>query len=178
MIKKCEKYDIFNDNWIEIPELNYARQNTSLAVHNQRYLYCFCGYDGFRNVDTFEKLDFKHEKKGWELTELKNVDKEMEVVDIRKNRMGIITLDFDRMLIFGGERNNKEYKEAYIYEFFENKFYPFSDLVRTSNFIMCPVFHNGKYITFDFLNNIHELNLESLQFEYHVFHKEGENANV
>ena len=34
----------------------------------------------------------------------------MEVVDIRKNRMGIITLDFDRMLIFGGERNNKEYK--------------------------------------------------------------------
>jgi len=102
----------------------------------------------------------------------------MDVVDIRKNRLGIITLDFDRMLIFGGERNNKEYKEAYIYEFYENKFYPFSDLVRTSNFIMSPVFYNGKYILFDFLNNIHELNLESLQFEYHVFHKEGENANV
>ena len=64
MIKKCEKYDIFNDKWIEIPELNYARQNSSLAIHNQRYLYSFCGYDGFRNVDTFEKLDFINEQEG------------------------------------------------------------------------------------------------------------------
>jgi len=64
MIKKCEKYDIFNDKWNEIPELNYARQNSSLAIHNQRYLFSFCGYDGFRNVDTFEKLDFKNESKG------------------------------------------------------------------------------------------------------------------
>ena len=51
--------------------------------------------------------------------EFKNVLKDVEAVDIRKNRMGVITLDFDRMLIFGGERNNKEYKEAYIYEFYE-----------------------------------------------------------
>lgn len=110
--------------------------------------------------------------------ELKNTQKDCDVVDIRKNRMGVITLDFDRMLIFGGERNNKEYKDAYIYEFYENKFYQFADLVRTSNFIMSPVYYNGKYIIFDFLNNIHELNLETLQFEYHVFHKEGENINL
>jgi hypothetical protein len=64
MIKKCEKYDIFKDKWIEIPELNYPRQNAALAVHNQRYLYAFCGYDGFRNVDTFEKLDFLNEEAG------------------------------------------------------------------------------------------------------------------
>jgi hypothetical protein len=64
MIKKCEKYDIYNDKWIEIPEMNYPRQNSALAVHNQRYLYSFCGYDGFRNVDTFEKLDFMNESAG------------------------------------------------------------------------------------------------------------------
>jgi hypothetical protein len=64
MIKKCEKYDIYNDKWIEIPELNYPRQNAALAVHNQRYLYSFCGYDGFRNVDTFERLDFLNEAAG------------------------------------------------------------------------------------------------------------------
>jgi hypothetical protein len=109
--------------------------------------------------------------------EFKNVlfDKE---VDIRKNRMGVITLDFDRMLIFGGEKNNKEYRQAYIYEFYENKFYEFSDLKRTSNFIMAPVYYNGKYIVFDFLNNIHELNLESLQFDYQSFHTEGDNVNL
>jgi hypothetical protein len=64
MIKKCEKYDIVNDKWIEIAELNYPRQNSALAVHNQRYLYSFCGYDGFRNVDTFERLDFLNEADG------------------------------------------------------------------------------------------------------------------
>ena len=178
MIKKCEKYDIFNDEWIEIPELNYNRQNAALAIHNQRYLYAFSGYDGFRNVDTFEKLDYLNEEKGWELLELKSTSKDCEEVDVKKNRMGVISLDFDRMLIFGGERNNKEYKDAYIYEFYEKKFYQFADLVRTSNFIMSPVYSQGKYIIFDFLNNIHELNLETLQFEYHVFHKDGENVNL
>jgi hypothetical protein len=178
MIKKCEKYDIFHDEWLEIHELNYNRQNAALAIHNQRYLYAFSGYDGFRNVDTFEKLDYLNEDKGWELIELKTTQKDCDEVDIKKNRMGVITLDFDRMLIFGGERNNKEYKEAYIFEFYEKKFYQFADLVRTSNFIMSPVYSQGKYIIFDFLNNIHELNLETLQFEYHVFHKEGENVNL
>jgi hypothetical protein len=64
MIKKCEKYDIHNDKWIEVEELNYPRQNAALAIHNQRYLYAFCGYDGFRNVDTFERLDFQNESAG------------------------------------------------------------------------------------------------------------------
>jgi hypothetical protein len=64
MIKKCEKYDIVNDKWVEIEELNYPRQNAALAIHNQRYLYAFCGYDGFRNVDTFERLDFLNESAG------------------------------------------------------------------------------------------------------------------
>lgn len=64
MIKSCEKYDIYNDKWIDVPELNYARQNAALACHNQRYLYAFSGYDGFKNVDSFEKLDSWNETKG------------------------------------------------------------------------------------------------------------------
>ena len=64
MIKTCEKYDIFKDKWIEVPGLNYPRQNTALAVHNQRYLYAFSGYDGHKNVDSFEKLDANNEKAG------------------------------------------------------------------------------------------------------------------
>lgn len=64
MIKTCEKYDIYNDKWIEVPGLNYPRQNAALAVHNQRYLYAFSGYDGFKNVDSFEKLDSLNEAKG------------------------------------------------------------------------------------------------------------------
>lgn len=179
MIKKCEKYDIVNDKWLPVPDLNYTRQNAALAIHNQRYLYAFAGYDGFRNVDTFEKIDFMNEEKGWELFELKSTGKEEELeVDIKKNRLGVITLDFDRMLIFGGERNNKEYKDAYIYEFYEKKFYGFPDISRNSNFIMSPVYSQGRYIIFDFLNNIHVLNLERLEFSYLTFHREGDNPNL
>ena len=70
MIKTCEKYDIFNDKWIEVPGLNYPRQNCALAVHNQRYLYAFAGYDGHKNVDTFEKLDANNENAGINLINL------------------------------------------------------------------------------------------------------------
>lgn len=64
MIKTCEKYDIFNNKWIEVPGLNYPRQNSALAIHNQRYLYAFSGYDGHKNVDSYEVLDVENEHKG------------------------------------------------------------------------------------------------------------------
>lgn len=178
MIKSCEKYDVFSNKWIKIPDLNFNRQNAALAIHNERYLYAFSGYDGFRNMNSYEKLDFTNEKKGWELVEFRDTLQDTEEIDIRKNRLGVIALDFDRVLIFGGERNGNEYKEAFIFEFYENKYYQFSDLMKNSNFIMEPIFWNGNYYIFDFMNNIHELNLETLQFEYREFHQIGEDMNL
>lgn len=92
--------------------------------------------------------------------------------------MGVIPLDFDTILIFGGERNSKEYRNAYIYEFFENKFYKFNDLEKNSNFIMNPIYYAGKYILFDFKNNIHEFNLDTLMFEHKVFNRDEELKNL
>lgn len=109
--------------------------------------------------------------------EVKNSVKECETVDIRKNRMGIIPLDFGTVMIFGGERGRQEYKEAYIYEFFENRFNKFSDTYKESNFITNPVYYGGKYIVFDFLNNVHELNLDTLMFEYHLFNRDADAMN-
>ena len=67
MITTCEKYDIFNNKWIEVPGLNYPRQNSALAVHNQRFIYAFSGYDGHKNVDSYELLDANNEKAGKKL---------------------------------------------------------------------------------------------------------------
>ncbi len=110
--------------------------------------------------------------------DIKNAEKDCDAVDVRKNRMGIIPLDFDTILIFGGERGRQEYKDAYIYEFFENKFFKFSDMYKNSNFITNPIYYGGKYILFDFLNNIHELNLDTMMFEYHVFNKDMDAMNL
>lgn len=115
---------------------------------------------------------------GWTLFEFKHLNIPKLEVDIRKNRMGVITLDFDRMIIFGGEKNNLEYKDAYIFDFYEQAFFEFNELERNSNFIMAPVYYNGKYILFDFLNNIHELNLETLHFNSIIYHKEGDRKNL
>ena len=109
--------------------------------------------------------------------EVKNATIECESVDIRKNRMGIIPLDFGTVLIFGGERGRQEYKEAYIYEFFENRFNKFTDTYKESNYITNPVYYGGKYILFDFLNNVHELNLDTLMFEYHLFNRDADAMN-
>lgn len=177
MIKKCEKYDIYNDKWIEIPELNYNRQNATLVVHNYKYLYVFCGYDGFRNLNSFEKIDLMNEDKGWEVIEFRNTLQDSEDIDIRKNRIGCIKLDFDRVLLFGGERNGGNYKEGFIYEMFEKKFYMFSELEKETNFIMNNVYSNGKYIMFDYMNNIHEMKLELLNFEYKEFFAVEDNNN-
>ena len=95
MIKQCEKYDIFNDKWIEIPEITFHRQNSALAVHNQRYLYAFCGYDGFRNVDNFERLDFLNESAGWEMFELKSCEYSCKFINIQVNLFPFIRIHID-----------------------------------------------------------------------------------
>ena len=42
MINKCEKYDVFNHRWSEIPDLNYERANPGTFITNdKRYLYVF-----------------------------------------------------------------------------------------------------------------------------------------
>lgn len=173
MIPSVERYSVIENEWENLPDLHQARQNASLAVYNMRYLYAFAGYDGYDNLNNFEILDLQDLGKGWEMVGLSKMIGNSGI-DIKKNRMGVIPLDFDRILIFGGENKNKEYKESYIFEFYENKFYHFGDLARTSNFVMSPVYYHGKYVTFDFLNNIHQFNLDSLEFEYHIFQKEDD----
>jgi hypothetical protein len=118
-----------------------------------------------------------NEDKGWEVIEFRNTLQDSEDIDIRKNRIGCIKLDFDRVLLFGGERNGRNYKEGFIYEMFEKKFYMFSELEKETNFIMNNVYSNGKYIMFDYMNNIHEMKLELLNFEYKEFFAVEDNNN-
>ena len=81
--------------------------------------------------------------------------------------MGSITLDFDRILIFGGEKNSRESNEAYIYNFYEQKVSTFTQqLEKPSKFIVNPVYYNGRYILLDNDGDIHEFNLDTFTFEY------------
>jgi len=40
---KCERYNVSENRWIQMPDLNEAKASSSLCLLNQRYLYCFGG---------------------------------------------------------------------------------------------------------------------------------------
>jgi hypothetical protein len=93
-------------------------------------------------------------------------------VDIKKLRMGILSLDFERIVIFGGERSNNEFKESYTYNFGDRKFGSFSSLAECSKFNMLPVYNGGRFILFDGNNNIHEFNTDTMTFDYQFLQNE------
>ena len=43
--KDCEYYNFKNKEWKNLPDLNDIRENCSCCVVNEKYLYCFCGYN-------------------------------------------------------------------------------------------------------------------------------------
>src|SRR5690606_23014865 len=42
-ILKCEKYDMEDNSWYELPDINTPRQNCTLYYYNKQYLYAFGG---------------------------------------------------------------------------------------------------------------------------------------
>jgi len=45
MIRECEKYHVFEDKWIEMPQMKERRANPGTVVSNdKRYLYVFEGF--------------------------------------------------------------------------------------------------------------------------------------
>lgn len=86
MVKECEKFDVFNQKWIEMPKLNIERGNPGTFIsEDRRYLYAF---QGFRNIqqaggpagikqsealDTVERLDLWNEQAGWEVHTMSSV---------------------------------------------------------------------------------------------------------
>ena len=48
MVTDCEKFDVFNQKWIQMPSLNFERGNPGTFISDdRRYLYAF---QGFRNT--------------------------------------------------------------------------------------------------------------------------------
>jgi N-acetylneuraminic acid mutarotase len=56
----CEKYDIQNDTWSRIADLNVARDSAASCIINNKYIYVFSGRTKFEKkeiTDTIEMYD-------------------------------------------------------------------------------------------------------------------------
>lgn len=90
MVRECEKFDVFNQKWIEMPQMNMERGNPGTYISaDRRYLYAFQGFKntqmtggpmGFKQseaLNTIERLDLWNEHLGWEIHNLASTGSEM-----------------------------------------------------------------------------------------------------
>ena len=124
---KCESYDIMTDKWTEISEINYQRQNATLFVYNEMYLFAFGGlyYDEIANdfvfVETVERfeIDFD-EKTKWEIVPAM---KTRNNVNISKSVMTAVPIHPNKILLVGGMLKDQSYSDdVLLFDFEKNEF--------------------------------------------------------
>ncbi|CAI2359765.1 unnamed protein product [Moneuplotes crassus] len=60
-INECEIYDIKNNKWIELPQLNTKRSNTSVCqLEGSSVVYCFGGWNGKFSINSIERCDISY----------------------------------------------------------------------------------------------------------------------
>jgi len=67
--KNVEYFSLDHLKWINLPQLNHARENPSCCIINEKNIFCFLGYDNELNKynDTIEKLNINLKNIEWEV---------------------------------------------------------------------------------------------------------------
>ena len=101
--KKCEVYDVAQNKWHEIGDLNSSRHYHSLCVLESRFIYVIAGRDSLNEapLETFERVDgfqeLEHQK--WEQIQVVKSDSLWSARDT----IGAFALNDSEIIIFGGD---------------------------------------------------------------------------
>jgi len=124
-IIKCEKFDMDNNEWVELPDTLQPRQNTTLFYFNKQYIYAFGGayWDDkkktFIYLDTVERLDLDD---GYEWQLIKSI-RRGENLNLKKSVYSVLSYDVNRVLLVGGSINYNTYSdEVMVFDFEKNEF--------------------------------------------------------
>lgn len=109
-----EKYDIINNNWIELNSMVKKRSNAMLAIDND-YLYAFFG-KGEKNIypESIERLNIKNNNSIWEIILFSNPNN----IDTRCYGCGIYQID-ELIYFFGGKNNEIRSDEIFFFNILE-----------------------------------------------------------
>jgi hypothetical protein len=94
----CEKYDIQNDTWSRIADLNVARDSAASCIFNNKYIYVFSGrtkFDKKEITDTIEMYDIDYNM--WRMVNL-NAKSTWTACDLAM----CMQMDPKNIIIFGG----------------------------------------------------------------------------
>ena len=147
-MKSCERYNIANNEWTDLPNLSSSRERACCCVYNETFLYVFFGFDRSKSqyATTIEKLNLQEP----ELWEPINVPGNQGI--LKKQSFSLMFKNETTILIVGGlNASRKICREVVEYDFEQNEatawdsylplYASFNDPVFTKSF-------NGAYYTY------------------------------
>lgn len=127
---KCEKYNMEDNTWQELPDISICRQNCTLFYYNKQYLYAFGGAywnetnKGFVYIESVERLDLGFGSvEGASQWEQLQTYKFGEKTNLKKSVMAVISYTPNKILLIGGSISYNTYSdETIIFDFEKNEF--------------------------------------------------------
>lgn len=112
-LKKCERFDLENNMWTELPELNEERNFLSACAVGDRFIYVFGGTQLAERdrAETYETLDTE-QPSSWTLLQISTSEGPCQSV-IRFG-VGSVQMSKSEILIFGGLNENQYFNASYI----------------------------------------------------------------
>ncbi len=126
---KCEKFDMENNTWSELPDITITRQNATLFYYNKQYLYAFGGayWDDskktFIYVESVERLDLGfgtvEGSDHWEQI----ITFKLGNVNLKKSVLSVLSYTANQILLVGGSISYNTYSdEVLLFDFDKNEF--------------------------------------------------------
>ena len=69
---KCERFDIINQKWFEMPDLKVKERQRAMLLIDDNYLYAFMGLSQFGLLDSVERINLGNLSNGWEIVTFSN----------------------------------------------------------------------------------------------------------
>lgn len=174
-ILKCEKFDMENNSWCELPDISMPRQNCTLFYFNKQYLYAFGGafWDenkkAFVYLESIERLDLGfgtvEGSKQWEEvnTHLSNAN-----VNIKKSVMTVLSYSANKVLLVGGSIAYNLYSDECVQFDFEKNEFSLKENIKLPKNTCFPnksfMYYNDKAYQLDNDGYVYEFDFKSDRF--------------
>ncbi len=114
-MKCCEKYNIEQDSWSALKDLNEGRCDLSACVMNE-FLYIIAGGPLGAEKKSVERMSIFKEDDGWEMLAIDNADKGWAA----RIGCGVCKIYEDTIIVFGGYYDKKYMNECYLMKSVKN----------------------------------------------------------
>ena len=150
VINECHSYNLIKKKWEKIPNLKQPRIKPTLCIYNNNYLYVIKGKDNNSCIDNIEFLNIKNINEGWIIFK----PKDPGLSWIKCDTSCAITIDKNKILIFGGRDFNNELNQySFILDIENQIIYKGKDISFCANFIFEPTIHQNNIFAIDWKNN-------------------------